>query len=108
MDNIVQINIKAILTENIESINQVYNAAVGDRTSILKLFELIKKYLEVYDESCNKINPVFGPVRVGDVPHSLASIEKAKFHLDYNPKVKIELGLKKTVKWFYHQFEKKR
>ena len=77
VDNIVQINIKAILTENIESINQVYNAAVGDRTSILKLFELIKKYLEVYDESCNKINPVFGPVRVGDVPHSLASIEKA-------------------------------
>lgn len=106
VDNVVQINIRALLTKRGESLNQVYNAAVGDRTSIIQLFELIKKYLEGYDKSVGKIVPIFGPVRAGDVPHSLASIEKAKFYLEYNPKIKIEKGLYETVKWFYHQFEK--
>jgi UDP-N-acetylglucosamine 4-epimerase len=102
IENVIQMNLLALTTSKKESLNQVYNTAVGDRTTILELFNKIKENLLFYDKSYSEINPKFGSVREGDVPHSKASIEKAKALLDYNPKLKISSGLKLTVDWFYN------
>lgn len=102
VDNVVQMNLRALIKDdsNIKS-HTVYNTAVGDRTSILELFKKIRKSLAIYDEKILEIKPEFGPVRQGDVPHSLASIEKASQELGYKPEVNIGKGIKKTVDWFY-------
>jgi len=102
VDNVVQMNLRALIKDdsNIKS-HTVYNTAVGDRTSILELFKKIRKSLAIYDEKILEIKPEFGHVRQGDVPHSLASIEKASQELGYKPEVNIGKGIKKTVDWFY-------
>lgn len=102
VDNVVQMNLRALIKEDSDiGSSTVYNTAVGDRTTILELFEKIRKSLAVYDEKILMIEPEFGNVRQGDVPHSLASIEKACQELGYNPDIKIDQGIKKTVDWFY-------
>ena len=101
IDNVVLMNMLAITTNNHKALNQVYNTALGDRTTILELFDLIKKNLVKYNSKIQNINPIFGPVRSGDVPHSQASIQKAKVLLNYNPKIRIEEGIKLTVDWFF-------
>ena len=102
IDNVVQMNLRALVKDdsNIKS-HTVYNTAVGDRTSILELFKKIRKSLAIYDEKILEIKPEFGHVRQGDVPHSLASIEKASQELGYKPEMNIGKGIKKTVDWFY-------
>ena len=101
IDNVVNMNLLAITSKNKASINQVYNTAVGERTSILNLFHILRENLKIYDPYISKVEPIFGAIRPGDVPHSLASIDKAKNLLDYNPLVKTSEGLKLTVDWFY-------
>ena len=102
VNNVVQMNLRTlIMDESKIGPHTVYNTAVGDRTSILELFEKIRKSLAIYDEKILMIEPEFGNVRQGDVPHSLASIEKASQELGYTPEVKIDQGIKKTVDWFY-------
>ena len=102
VDNVVQMNLRTLIADdsNIGS-HTVYNTAVGNRTSIIELFKKIRKSLAIYDEKILMIEPEFGNVRQGDVPHSLASIEKASQELGYTPEVKIDQGIKKTVDWFY-------
>ncbi|MEC8175830.1 MAG: NAD-dependent epimerase/dehydratase family protein [Bacteroidota bacterium] len=102
VDNVTQINILALLTKNKNSVNQIYNTAVGESSSILDLFFAIRKNLSEYDKKINKINVVFGDPVLGDIPHSLASIEKAKKLLNYNPTINLESGIKRTVNWFYN------
>ena len=101
IDNVVNMNLLAITSKNKASINQVYNTAVGERTSILNLFHILRENLKIYDPYISKVEPIFGALRPGDVPHSLASIDKAKNLLNYNPLVKTSEGLKLTVDWFY-------
>lgn len=101
VENIIQMNLLAISTTNKKALNQVYNTAVGERTSIIELFNLIKDLLTDYNEDISKIEVKFGDRIDGDIPHSLASIEKAKKLLNYSPKVKTIDGLKKTVEWFF-------
>ena len=102
VDNVVQMNLRALTKEdsNIGS-STVYNTAVGNRTTILELFEKIRESLALYDTKISGIVPEFGDIRQGDVPHSLASIEKACQELGYTPEIKIDQGIKKTVDWFY-------
>ena len=102
VDNVVQMNLRTLIADdsNIGSHN-VYNTAVGNRTSIIELFKKIRKSLAIYDAKILIIEPEFGNVRQGDVPHSLASVEKAYQELGYTPEVKIDQGIKKTVDWFY-------
>ena len=95
----------AMTTKNKNAINCVYNTALGDRTTILELFNLIKKNLIQYDSNIEKINPIFGPLRTGDVPHSQASIDKAKKLLKYIPVTRIDEGIKKTVDWFFKKYK---
>src|SRR5690606_14584420 len=101
IDNVIQMNELAMLTENPEAINTVFNTAVGDRTNLNQLAGYIKEYLTEYDPAIKNIEIKYGPNRVGDIPHSLASVEKAKKYLGYQPSHAIKEGLKEAVKWYW-------
>lgn len=101
IDNVIQMNLLAITTEKEEAINQVYNTAVGDRTTIKDMAELLKQYLAAYDEKIADIEILHGENRKGDVPHSLASIEKAQTNLGYQPTHQFSEGLKEAVDWYW-------
>lgn len=92
--NAVQANIAAMFTERSEAVNEVYNVACGEQTSLLQLFDALKK------EAGSSLNPVHGPDRPGDVKHSLADISKAKSFLGYNPSISVEEGLRTTFSWY--------
>jgi UDP-N-acetylglucosamine/UDP-N-acetylgalactosamine 4-epimerase len=101
IDNVVQANHLAAVVQNKEALNQVYNVAHGERTSLTQLFSFIRTLAAEYDRSILNIEPLFGPAREGDIPHSLASIEKAKRLLYYSPTFNVEQGLKEAVKWYW-------
>ncbi|KAB1071283.1 SDR family oxidoreductase [Tamlana haliotis] len=101
IDNVVQMNILAITTTNEEALNTVYNVAYGDRTTLLELTTLLKKHLSNYDKSIDDVDIKHRENRVGDIPHSLASVEKAKQLLKYNPKFNIDEGIKEAIKWYW-------
>lgn len=101
IDNVIQMNEKAMLTENPEAINTVYNTAVGDRTTIKDMANLLKQYLAAYDEKIADVEVLHGPNRMGDIPHSLASIDKAKKNLGYEPTHIFSEGLKEAVDWYW-------
>ncbi|MED5354438.1 MAG: SDR family oxidoreductase [Bacteroidota bacterium] len=107
VEDVIQMNLLALATKSSQAINQVYNTAFGESTTILELFDLIKAILTKYDKRISKVNVIFGDARPGDVPHSVASIEKAKQLLNYNPNVTTMLGLVKTVEWFYENINMK-
>jgi UDP-N-acetylglucosamine 4-epimerase len=101
IDNVIQMNELAMLTQNKEAINTVYNTAFGDRTTLNEMVTSLKEYLSDYDEAIADINVVHGPKRAGDIPHSLASIDKAKKLLNYTPNYSFQQGLKEAVKWYW-------
>tara|TARA_R110000868_G_scaffold90110_1_gene250371 strand:+ start:5931 stop:6929 length:999 start_codon:yes stop_codon:yes gene_type:complete len=101
IDNVIEMNIRALTTQNSNAINTVYNVAYGERTDLNELVSILKKYLSAYDSTIGKIDVSYGPTRQGDVPHSLASIDKAKNNLNYEPKYNIEQGLKEAVDWYW-------
>jgi len=101
IDNVIQMNEKAMLTDNPEAINTVYNTAVGDRTTLNDLVRYLKEYLSEFDADIAHIEAIHGPNRVGDIPHSLASIEKAQKLLNYKPTHTIDQGLREAVKWYW-------
>ena len=105
IDNIIQINELAMLTENKEAVNTVYNAAFGDRTTLNDLVFYLKESLSEMDSDIANIAITHGPNRAGDIPHSLASIEKAKKNLGYNPKYSMQNGLKEAVKWYWEHLK---
>lgn len=106
IDNVIQMNLLALSTDSQEALNHVYNTAVGDRTTIKSMVKLLQDYLAEYDENIAKVKIKYGPVRQGDVPHSLASIEKAQKKLNYQPSHKFEEGLKEAVKWYWNNLKK--
>ena len=99
--NVVQANELAATTENPKAINSVYNVACGERTSLNELLDHLKNLLAKYDPAIEKVEIKYGPPRQGDVPHSLASVEKAKHHLGYNPQYKVGAGLKEAIQWYW-------
>lgn len=101
IENVVQMNLLALSSEDSKALNQIYNTAVGERTTILELYNMIRGFLLEYNNEIGEIEVNFGKPVEGDVPHSLASIDKAQKLLNYKPNVKILEGLNKTVKWFY-------
>ena len=105
IDNVVQMNLLALISEDEGAINQVYNTAVGDRTTIKQMAELLKEYLSAYDTEIANVEILHGPNRQGDVPHSLASIEKAQKNLGYHPTHKFEEGLKEAVDWYWENLK---
>ena len=101
IDNVINMNVLAMFTENKEALNQVYNTAVGERTSLNELANKLKYYLSEFDSKINDVEIINGPNRLGDIPHSQASIEKASNLLDYNPIHNFEDGIKESVKWYW-------
>lgn len=105
VDNVVQMNELAMLTNHPEAVNTVYNTAFGDRTTLNQMVQLLKEYLSVFDASIASVPIIHGPNRVGDIPHSLASIEKAKQLLGYAPKYAFADGLKEAVNWYWQNLK---
>ncbi|MFL1683835.1 MULTISPECIES: SDR family oxidoreductase [Bacteroidales] len=101
IDNVIQMNLLAMSVENEEAVNTVYNTAYGERTTLNQLVSYLKEYLTLYDSEIAKVDIVHGPNRLGDIPHSLASIEKAKSLLGYRPLYSMKDGLKEAVKWYW-------
>jgi UDP-N-acetylglucosamine 4-epimerase len=101
IDNVIQMNMLAMTTENEKALNQVYNTAVGDRTTLLELTQLLKKHLSNYNPKIAEVEIKHGPNRKGDIPHSLASVEKAEKLLNYKPTHKIEQGIKAAIDWYW-------
>lgn len=105
IDNVIQMNELAMLTNNEAAINTVYNTAVGDRTTLNDLVKYLKQYLSDFDVKIADVETIHGPNRQGDIPHSLASIEKAKKLLGYQPTHTIDRGLKEAVQWYWENLK---
>ena len=101
IDNVIQMNVLAITTQNKEALNQVYNTAEGYRTTLVELVNYLKTYLSVFDSKIADIEVEYGSNRKGDIPHSLASIDKAMELLAYKPSHGLKEGLKEAVMWYW-------
>jgi len=106
IDNVVQANMLSMTTEKAEAVNTVYNVAYGERTTLNELVSLLKHYLSEFDPKIKDIQINYGSERKGDVPHSMASIDKAKKLLGYNPQFDIKTGLKEAVIWYWKNLER--
>lgn len=105
IDNVIQMNELAMTTKNESAINTVYNTAYGDRTTLNDLLKYLKEYLSKYDPKIAAVEVVHGPNRAGDIPHSLASIDKAKSLLGYQPQYSMQEGLKEAVNWYWNNLK---
>ena len=101
IDNVIQANLLSLVTNNEKAINTVYNVAYGDRNTLNDLMGYLKEYLSEYDSEISNVDVIYGPYRAGDIPHSHASIEKAKENLNYDPQFTLQQGLKEAVKWYW-------
>lgn len=101
IDNVIQMNMLALTTMNPDAINQIYNTAFGERTTLNQLVGYLKEFLGELDSEILNVEIIHGPNRVGDIPHSLASIDKATRLMGYEPKFSMREGLKEAVKWYW-------
>ncbi len=105
IENVLLMNLLAISTQSSEAVNTVYNTACGEQTSLTQLVEYLKTYLSEYDPAIAAVDTIYGPNRIGDIPHSLASIEKAQKLLGYNPSFYFKEGLREAVKWYHENLK---
>ena len=101
IDNVIQANLLSLVTTNPKAINTVYNVAFGDRNTLNDLMGYLKENLSSFDPKIASLAVVNGPNRVGDIPHSHASVQKAKDLLKYNPQFSLQQGLKQAVQWYW-------
>ncbi|HEY4967520.1 MAG TPA: SDR family oxidoreductase [Puia sp.] len=100
VENVVQANMLALFVQDSPAVNTVYNVAYGEQTSLNLLVQTLKKYLSESDPSISEIPVIYGSGREGDIPHSLASIEKASKNLGYAPRYNFTEGLRVSVQWY--------
>ena len=100
IDNVIQANLLSIVA-NQEAVNTVYNVAFGERNTLNDLINYLQDFLSQYDSKIKDVKVVNGPNRLGDIPHSLASVEKARKLLNYEPQYSLKDGLKEAVKWYW-------
>ena len=105
IDNVIEMNMLALLTENVDAVNQIYNTACGERTTLNQLVSYLREYLSKFDSEIAKIEPTYGSNRVGDIPHSLACVDKAKKLLNYTPKYDVKIGLKESITWYWENLK---
>lgn len=101
IDNVIQMNELAMLSDNPLIVNTVFNTAYGDRVTLNEMVTSIKMYLSEIDPEIANVPIIYGPNRLGDIPHSQASIEKAKQILNYKPNFSFQQGLAEAVKWYW-------
>lgn len=105
IENVIAINQLALLAVNPDAINTVYNVAVGENTTLNQLYERLLHHLSVLLPSVKDLKPQYGPPRAGDVKHSLASVEKARKLLDYQPAYDLNRGLAEAIPWYYEHLK---
>ena len=105
VDNAVQANILSALTDNDDALDQVYNIALNDRTSLNTLYKMIEECLIKRVSYLKKKEPIYRDFRPGDVRHSQASIEKAKKLLGYRPKFRLSEGLDEAIDWYINSIK---
>jgi UDP-N-acetylglucosamine 4-epimerase len=105
VDNVIQVNQLAALSENPAALNTVYNVAFGENTTLIACYDQLVANLAEFDPGIADIKPLFGPERQGDVRHSLASIDKAKNLLGYAPQFSFNQGLKLAIAWYWESFK---
>lgn len=98
VENVVQVNVKAMLTDNEDAFGEIYNVAYGERFSVLDLFEAIRDVLDI------DMEPQFRDNRAGDIPHSLADISKARKNLGYDPQFNFKEGLSLAIEYYRSQY----
>lgn len=101
IDNVIQMNELAMSTQNPDAVNTVFNTAYGDRNTLNDLVGYLKEFLSAYDARIKEVEIEYGPNRAGDIPHSLASIDKAKALLGYDPQFSLQQGLKEAIDWYW-------
>lgn len=107
IDNVIQMNELAMLTTNKEAVNTVYNTAFGEQTTLNEMIFYLKNFLSDFDSTIQDIKIIHGESRKGDIPHSLASIDKARKLLNYNPRYSFKDGLKEAVTWYWENLKNK-
>lgn len=105
VSNVILANNLAALTTNPEAINQIYNVACGEQTSLNQLVEKLISSLAQYQAEVKNAQVIHGENRIGDIPHSLASIEKGKTLLGYQPKMYFNQGIDNTCLWYYENIK---
>lgn len=105
INNVLLINELAMLTKNPNAVNTIYNAACGETTTLNELVQLLKFNLAFYDKKIMKVEVLQGSYRMGDIPHSVASIEKARNNLGYIPRYNVADGIKESVAWYINNLK---
>ena len=104
IDNVIQANELAATTKNIKALNQVYNVACGEQSFLNDIVETLKELLSKFDNQIKNVNVSYGPERIGDIKHSLASIDKAQKLLNYQPSHNVNSGLHSAIEWYWDYF----
>jgi UDP-N-acetylglucosamine 4-epimerase len=105
IENVIQANQRAALTDIPGSLNTAYNIAFGERITLNELFVLLRSYLSEFDSEISGIEPLYIRERPGDIPHSLASIDKARKNLGYTPEFSVKDGLRKAIAWYWENLK---
>jgi UDP-N-acetylglucosamine 4-epimerase len=105
IDNVIQANLLSLVADK-EAANEIYNVAYGDRNTLMDLCDSLKEFLSNYNPKIKDVEVVFGPNRIGDIPHSHADISKAKKLLNYNPEFSLKEGLKESIDWYWENLNK--
>jgi len=100
VENVVQANLRAALTADAAAVNQVYNVAFGEQTSLNTLHRLLTEEIAAMDPRVQYVAPIYRDFRKGDVRHSLANIDKARRLLGYDPQYSVRAGLHAAMKWY--------
>ena len=104
IDNVVQANLLALNAENPAALNEVYNIAYGESTTLNELFSALKRIFSTFDPEIAKLEPQYGPALAADIPHSLADIGKARRLLGYAPEFSAPHGLELAGRWYFEQY----
>jgi UDP-N-acetylglucosamine 4-epimerase len=105
IDNVIQANELAATTNNPKALNTVFNIAYGESNSLNELTAELIGQLAKHKPEVAEIKPIYGPERLGDIKHSLASIDKAKNLLGYQPKFDVHKGLEQAIEWYYNNLK---
>ena len=100
VDNAVQMNLLAATTTNPKAVNQVYNVALNERTSLNELFAMLRERLLLHYPHLKGYKPSYDDFRAGDVRHSQADISKARRFVGYAPTHRVEQGLDAALDWY--------
>lgn len=101
IENVILANELAASTVNKDALNQVFNVAFGEQTTLVELIENLKLHLSKFDPKIANVKILFGEERIGDIKYSLASIDKAKRLLNYQPQYSISRGIEEAIEWYW-------